>query len=130
MLCFSFLTWFSCWKQKIILYRKNRTNRSNSNHIGLVQILFLKSTEPNQTSYAYLSSGSDDFYPQNRTKTHREHPSFYIFPWNLFQGWHKNYTSNYYVLVFLISVNRCLFLYIRTEKVNMKKKIIIKIFTK
>jgi len=37
-----------------ILYQKNRTNRSNPNRIGLVRILFLKSTEPNRMFF-YLA---------------------------------------------------------------------------
>jgi len=56
MLCFSNLL-LETKKQKKLLSRKNRTNRSNQNHIGL----YFKS-QPNQTKlHVFLFCGLDDF---------------------------------------------------------------------
>jgi len=73
MLCFSFLTWFWCWKKE--LYRHEKTAPTDPTQTPLVWfgsdfIFKVNRTKPHD----FLSCGSDDFYPQIRTKLHREHP--------------------------------------------------------
>jgi len=52
-----------------------KTVSTDPTQTALVSFGFYFKSQPNQTKpHAFLSCGSDDFSPQNRTKPHRKHP--------------------------------------------------------
>ena len=61
-------------KKKYFLKKPHQPIQSKPHWFGLVWLEFYFKSQPNQTKpHTYLSCGSDDFYPQNRTKPNREH---------------------------------------------------------